>query len=367
MGGVEVVVDQLARAISARGHEVTHLAATSLREDDQSPAAVPYEVVRIAASNVAERLAGVPFPLFAPRALRRALLQLVAAADVVHVHGMLYQNSAAALSLARRTKRPCTILTEHVGHVHYANPLLNVVQTAAIETVGRRSARAADAIVVLNPRVETLMRRLAHATTTVVRIDNGVDLVRYRPPLKGERESIRLALGWDERPRVLFVGRLVGKKGLPAALEAARLGGGQWELVVAGPGSPVRDAQHVRFLGSLPADEVARLYRASDVFLLPSRSEGFPLTAQEAMASGLPVVLGADAAYAPILEGCGRGAWLVEPSPLPIAEALGSLLPIASAAGKEASSFARARFDWGRTAERHLEVYEAARERRGRS
>src|SRR5205814_5728233 len=97
-------------------------------------------------------------------------------------------------------------------------------------------------------------------------------------------------------PRVLFVGRLVAKKGVDVAVHAARAAGGAFELAVAGPGT-LAPAPHVEALGALPRERVAELYRAADAFLLPSRGEGFPLTIQEAMASGLPAFVLDDPGY----------------------------------------------------------------------
>lgn len=99
---------------------------------------------------------------------------------------------------------------------------------------------------------------------------------------------------------VLFVGRLVPYKGVAVLLEA--LAGLDAVALIVGEG-PLRVrleeqarelgvASRVRFLGSVDDDELAALYRACNVFVLPSvtRQEAFGVVQLEAMAAGKPVV-----------------------------------------------------------------------------
>lgn len=357
LGGIEVAIDELATELTRQGHDVVHASGLSRAELEQEQSMVrPYTFVRLPSWNPLERRFGVPIPLHPPLALTRILRREIARADVVHCHGILQQSALFGLFLARG-KRP-TVLTEHVAHVPYANPLIDAVESLAIATMGRTAARLADALITFNSRVTKEVQRLA-PRTPMFHVENGVDSTKFRPPSDGERRELRARLGWDERPRVLFVGRLVDKKGPGLAVQAAALGG--FELVLVGPGDPppaAREQPNVTVLGPLDPKQMPEMYRAADAFLLPSHGEGFPLTAQEAMASGLPTILGRDDGYAQTLRGAERGCRLVELDPSAIARAVNELLDDRSAASAAAAAFARERFSWGESARRHVAIYE---------
>jgi glycosyltransferase involved in cell wall biosynthesis len=346
LGGIEVVIDALARRMTARGHEVTHVAGGT-GEDLRDFRAPPYRVVRVPAINVVERRLGIPVPILGP-ALWRVLGDEIAAADVVHAHGVLYQACNVALRMARRRGHRGRVVTEHVGSVPYDSRAVAAVQRAAMATVGRATARAAQAIVTLNERVGAEMATLAPEVRRV-EIANGVDFERFHAAPKELRA----------RPRILFAGRMVEKKGLPLVLDAARRLGDAVDVVLAGPGNPGALPPNVRHAGAMPQDELARLYAECDLFLLPSRGEGFPLTAQEAMASGLPVILGNDPAYRTMLDGSGDAATLVPLDVDAVVAAVRALLGRdLRELGAQAAHFARERFGWDAAVDRHLALYD---------
>jgi glycosyltransferase involved in cell wall biosynthesis len=102
---------------------------------------------------------------------------------------------------------------------------------------------------------------------------------------------------------LLFVGNLVPVKGIDVLLAACRrLNGefGPWQLHLVG-GGPLRQPlareakelgleSQVVFHGQTPHDELPAWFRAADLLVLPSRSEGVPNVLLEAMACGLPFV-----------------------------------------------------------------------------
>jgi D-inositol-3-phosphate glycosyltransferase len=322
LGGIEVIVHELASEMGERGHEVVHVASAAGPTADPSPS---YRLVRVPALNPLEDRWDVPYPLFGP-ALRGVLRRELACTDVVHAHGFLYQGTLTAFALARRREaRPALVLSEHVGHVPYASRVLDAAEAAAIATLGRWSARRADAVVVYNETVRERIARLA-PRARLEWIDNPIDTDLFRPPSPDERARLRAGLGWDERPRVLFVGRAVEKKGLEVALEAAREANGSFVLAVAGGEVPAVAGTHVERLGVLPRERIALVYRAADALLAPSRGEGLPLAVLEALASGLPVVASDDPGYRESLRDAGSALKLLAPDGRAMGRALRELL-----------------------------------------
>ena len=365
IGGIETPIDAVAAGLTARGHSVTHVASAALRPAERwSPVPErPYRRVLVPAWNWPEERLGAPYPVFSP-ALARVLAREVPAADVVHCHGFLYLGTVAALAGAGRHGVP-SVLTEHVGHVAYSSQVLDRAQAAAIALVGRWTARRADTLVVYNGKVRDELAALAPGKR-IEWIGNGVDPERFRPADDGERARLRGELGWDERPRALFVGRRVAKKGLDRALATAVAGGGSFRLAVAGTDRLDGETpEDVELLGHVEPDRMPALYRAADAMLLPSHGEGFPVAVQEAMASGLPVVLAEDPAYREHLRGAAAGAAaLVAPEPAALAAAVSELVAEPerrAAAGAAAADHARRSFSFEHVLDEHERLYASLR------
>ena len=294
MGGIENVAHAEARHLTAAGVQVTVLTSgerSSVTDEDG------VRVVRVRAWNGLERKAGVPFPVLGPQLLRRAL-RWVRWADVVHIHDAFYLTSWAALSAAKLTGTPA-VATQHVAMVHHESAAVGLVQKAVYATAGRLLMRRARAVFTMNSDVAAFVRGLGARPERVRHLPNGVDTDLFRPARDAaEKAAERERLGLPtEGVLVLFVGRFVPKKGFDLLLAAEDPG---YRLVFAGgPAEALAGApDSVIHLGSLSPADVAAAYRACDVFALPSTSEGFPLTVQEAMSSGIAVLTTDDTGYA---------------------------------------------------------------------
>ncbi len=157
----------------------------------------------------------------------------------------------------------------------------------------------ASRIVVASPTLAASAPQLQEWKAKCVVIPYGIDADHESGADRRQQraEAIRQELG---KPLVLFVGRLVSYKGADVLLDAMRDLPAVAFLVGDGPERPALERQaralgiadRVRFLGEVSDDELAALYRACDVFVLPSvtRQEAFGVVQIEAMSCGKPVV-----------------------------------------------------------------------------
>jgi glycosyltransferase involved in cell wall biosynthesis len=149
-----------------------------------------------------------------------------------------------------------------------------------------------------------------------------VDSQRYCPG--PPNRSLKDKLGLADSPLLLFVGRLAPNKRVPFLIEAlARLGeprAAAVHLAIVGDTSDLYAteahrcrqraaelgvADRVHLLGHLPEQQLLDAYRSADLFVMPSRHEGFCIPLLEAMACGVPVVVARAAALPETAAGAG--------------------------------------------------------------
>ena len=171
-------------------------------------------------------------------------------------------------------------------------PLLQVHRTRRpVRTALKRAVvGAADAYVVPGPSAARYLECLGAASDKIHLAPNAVDVAFWsqRPSGAGRRQ---------ERPLLLFVGRLVHGKGPDIAISAfsqSKLAE-RATLVVAGEG-PERLAlekisgNRISFVGNQSREELRRLYHSADILLLPSRSDVWGLVLNEAAAAGVAAI-----------------------------------------------------------------------------
>ncbi len=361
-GGIERVAEQLAAQLADVGHSVSWLATDA--SPPSSDSAIETHVLR--ANHWVERKLGVPFPIPAPSELRN-ISMAVRRADAVLIHDCLYLSNIAAFLIAKRARKP-VLIVQHVGDVPYRNVVLRLTMKLANRLITKALLTRADQVVFISELTKSQFANVRFRREPVLAF-NGVDSALFNPgPGKARPASrARLKLGPSDK-LVVFAGRFVEKKGLHVvrALAEARP---NLRFALAGDGPITPGAwglPNVQVLGKLAAVELADLYRAGDLFLLPSTGEGFPLVIQEALACGLPVLCGADTAEAdreasPFLTGVPVDA------SNPEATAAGFLAALDGHTGREdrpkdralRSAFAIRRYSWVRLGQTYSRLLQA--------
>jgi phosphatidylinositol alpha-mannosyltransferase len=196
-------------------------------------------------------------------------------------------------------------------------------------------------------------------------IPNGVDVDRFR-------RAVPIARWEDGTRNILFVGRLEPRKGLLELLKAYRIlrsTGCRCRLLVVGGGPQEREARRyvltrrlpgVEFLGRVPDDEIAALYRTADVFVSPATGrESFGIVLLEAMAAGTPVVCSDIHGYKGVVRR-GREGLLVPPrNPKALAAAVLQLFsdPVLAARMAAAGRERAESYSWERVTAKVEEYY----------
>ncbi len=293
--------------------------------------------------------------------------------DVLHLHGLFTWPSFAARKWGRRTRRP-VVISPHGMLEPWAlanSAWKKRVFRWAVEDENLRRAACLHALCA----PEAANMRAIGLRNPVAVVPNGVDLPQERGGVAGAFERTYPAAAG--RRRVLFLGRIHPKKGLPqlidawaAARRSAPGAAAKCMLVIAGPDQLgharevarlARDRgleQDVLFTGPLYGSEKEEAFAAASAFVLPSFSEGFSVAVLEAMARRVPVLVTRQCNLD--VEAFGGGV-LAEPDTGSIERQLLQLFEMSPAElcemGERARREVEARYTWPRVARDMLDVY----------
>jgi len=273
-GGAETMCENLTYALTALGHEVT---VVSLY-DEHTPISDRMEAAGTKIHYLDKRL-GADASMV-PK-LYRIMKQ--ERPDVVHTHLDVVKYAAVAARLAGVKK--CIHTVHNVAHKE-AEGLAQIINRVYFRLGWAKP-------VALSPEVQnTIAGVYGLPDQDVPVIYNGIDLNRYIPKTAySDRETMVL----------LHIGRFNEQKdheGLLRAFQSLHSDYPQCQLHLVGDGE-LRDQiealagelsleNSVVFHGAMP--DVRPFLHSADIFLLPSRYEGMPMTIIEAMATGLPIV-----------------------------------------------------------------------------
>ena len=220
--------------------------------------------------------------------------------------------------------------------------------------IARHALAGADHVTATGLRLASATLRYAPRAKPVTVVPYGVDLERFQPPARDAARNGEVVIG--------SVGRLSIEKGLDVLLDAvARLqqSGVAVRAVLAGDG-PLRaklEAQaqqlgitsRVEFRGELPHEAVPDVLAELDIFVMPSKAEGFGVAALEAQAMELPVVASRVHGIPDVVRD-GRTGLLVPPGNAdPLASAIARLAgdrALRQQMGRAGRAFVQERYRW---------------------
>lgn len=227
--------------------------------------------------------------------------------------------------LAVRRITPCIVFHFHGGHSEW----LVAPGRILFKTGSRLLFRCADGVLVDSRTQRQELEQFAPSSTFREVLIPFVPSLDHKPAVHAHSDV----------PVILFASRLTAKKGIFDVLEAAaklkeRL---PFRLMIAGSGPDAARVEarvealhlrdHVTLCGWLEADQLARLYRAADVFVLPTyETEGFPTVIGEALGAGLPIVATRNRGIIDHVEEGVNGLLVADREPDELAEALERLI-----------------------------------------
>jgi len=207
--------------------------------------------------------------------------------DVAIVGSYMVPGLHGAMSILSRRRIPWLYWEEY--HRFSANPVKRAIRKRLLHG----ALRGCDAVLAIGARAREFFQRIVGDAREVHDFPYASDLGRFA---RAERKA------GAGGPRFLYSGQLIERKGVDVLLDgfarvAAAHGGAQ--LVILGDG-PLRSRleasvpdefrERVHFLGNVPWADLPGHYAEADVFVFPSRHDGWGLVVPEAMAAGLPVI-----------------------------------------------------------------------------
>lgn len=276
---------------------------------------------------------------------------------VAHAHWLVPQGLALAMLGLIDRRTPPFVVTSHGADLY-------ALRSFPMQVLKRWVARRAVASTVVSGAMREEMARIGVDVSKVSVQPMGVDLsTRFTPDLAVERS----------RDEVLFVGRLVEKKGVHHLLDALPLilrqhasafltiaGFGPWEGALRARAARLGVQGRVDFVGAMEQSRLPVLYRRAGVFVAPfvkagdGDREGLGLVTVEAMGCGCPAIVGDVEAVQELVSNGALVQVVDARDPAALASQVVALLRNRPA--PEALAASVNRFDWQRCADGYRQL-----------
>jgi glycosyltransferase involved in cell wall biosynthesis len=284
--------------------------------------------------------------------------------DVIHAHWIIPQGFIAAIARKFARRRLPVVLTSHGGDIF-------ALQGSLFSRLKTWITRRTDHVTLVSSAMKEKATALGIRESNISVIPMGVD----------SQHTFVLPAENVVRDGLIFVGRLVDKKGIEYLIRALPLvleKNPQQRLTVIGDG-PLKESllalcastgvQHaVTFAGSLPNQMIPAYLQKSAIAIIPSvvtasgDQEGAPVAIMETLACGCATIVSDYPGARDIIVDSHNGLLVTPKSPTDIAERINYLLEnplVCSSLGKEGRDSVIKEFDWQVIAANFMAVFEA--------
>ncbi|MEK7193602.1 MAG: glycosyltransferase family 4 protein [Patescibacteria group bacterium] len=279
--------------------------------------------------------------------------------DLIHAHDWL--SFGAGLAAKAASGKPLIV------HVHATEfdrtGGMNI--NKRVYEIEKEGMEKADAVIAVSQFTKNIIvRHYGIDPNKINVVHNAVDI--FEP---GHFASELLELKRDGRKIVLFVGRITLQKGPDYFLQAAKkvleynsrvlflvVGSGDMERQLIEQASSLGISDKVLFAGFLRDQELAKVYRVADLYVLPSVSEPFGITTLESLAHGTPVLISRQSGVAEVLSHALKvDFWDIDEMANKIVSVL-AYAPLHACLRENGNTEVK-KLSWGRSAEQCSGVY----------
>jgi len=309
IGGAEICIHNVCKALSENGHEAVVITSTAPPEN---PPVLPYQIEYLwpKTCGLFRRLPHVVGNTYLRYSLAR--LQRKHNFDLWQVTNG-WPLGVFAVDFFKKNNIPCVLRC--CGEDIQTFPQINygVRLNKSVDRLIKEKFPLFDAFVSLTPSVKEEYFKLGIPDEKIRIIPNGTDTAKFAKLSDEKRSDIRKKIGVVklDSPLILTVGRYHPKKGfdsIPHIAKSLKERGIDFNWIIAGRNVceirrkyPYSESVGIFFLEkfattggqevfNLPSQELIDIYCASDIFALPTLIETFGMVLVEAMAAGLPII-----------------------------------------------------------------------------
>lgn len=374
IGGAGIHAKFVTRELARRGHEIIvftpsldQLMDKSMSNDENSN----IKVVRVPINNKIPFRA-LQFWIRLPGILK--LLEKENKFDIIHFNGISYW------FLKRKIVNAPHILTVHhlvkdavfSTHQNFFERLKNISGETGflLPLIEKKCIRSVDKIISVSKFTqEQIIQTYKIDQSKIEVVYNGIDNSGFTFS-EQDLEKIKLTYGMRKKPIILFVGRIDDpRKGLDVLIKAFKLILKEIDsqLVIVGKGNhtiyknlvdPIKDK--IVFTGYIDDNTLKKIYSICDVYVCPSRLEGFGLTILEALAAGKPVIATNVGAIPELIHEGINGILVQKDDTFAMASAIIYFLknPVILKRNNFLNNNFNKEFTWHSTAKKHERIYE---------